>query len=155
MNDESARVFSFTVPGKAVPWMRTNAVHGRKVTPEEQRRFQQKVRDFAALAGVHLLDGPVVIDVITYLSGRFAPHVRGSGDWDNYGKTVGDALEGLVYTNDCQIVDGRCRKFAPDEGGPRVEVRIEALSKAITPPVRRLGKIRLAPSFIQGRGAGK
>lgn len=40
-------------------------------------------------------------------------------DWDNFGKAVCDAMEGIVYVNDKQIVDGRCIKMyaQPDEEG--------------------------------------
>lgn len=120
-------VYTFTVPGKAVPWMRTNTNQSQRFTPAAQRVFQESVRTYAKLAGVKLLSGALRIDVVTYLTGRVAPHKRGSGDWDNYAKSVADALERVAYENDCQIVDGHSAKLAPDAAGPRVEVRIEAL----------------------------
>ena len=43
-------------------------------------------------------------------------------DWDNLGKTVCDALNGLAYRDDGQIVDGRVRKWYSDR--PRVEIEI-------------------------------
>lgn len=43
-------------------------------------------------------------------------------DWDNHGK-VTDALNGIVWHDDSQVVDGRVVKRYSDEPGLRVEVR--------------------------------
>ena len=42
------------------------------------------------------------------------------GDWDNYGKLVSDALNGLAYHDDAQVFDGRVRK----QYGGTAETRI-------------------------------
>ena len=43
-------------------------------------------------------------------------------DWDNIGKIVCDALNGISYRDDSAIVDGRVRKYFAERS--RVEVRI-------------------------------
>lgn len=43
-------------------------------------------------------------------------------DWDNYGK-ITDALNGVVWVDDSQVVDGRALKFYSDQPALRVEVR--------------------------------
>lgn len=43
-------------------------------------------------------------------------------DWDNIGKTVCDALNGIAYRDDAQVVDSMVRKFYSNT--PRVEVSI-------------------------------
>ena len=43
-------------------------------------------------------------------------------DWDNIGKTVCDALNGIAYKDDAMVVDGRVRKFYANE--PRMEIVI-------------------------------
>lgn len=43
-------------------------------------------------------------------------------DWDNIGKTVCDALNGIAYRDDAQVVDSMVRKFYSEN--PRVEVSI-------------------------------
>ena len=43
-------------------------------------------------------------------------------DWDNVGKIVCDALNGVAFHDDAQIVDGRTVKYYSDQ--PRVEVEI-------------------------------
>ncbi|RBQ21550.1 hypothetical protein DP939_02240 [Spongiactinospora rosea] len=36
------------------------------------------------------------------------PITRSSSDWDHYGRAIGDALTGVTYLDDSQVVDGRC-----------------------------------------------
>jgi Holliday junction resolvase RusA-like endonuclease len=43
-------------------------------------------------------------------------------DWDNYGK-ITDALNGVVWLDDAQVVDGRCIKRYSAEPALRIEVR--------------------------------
>ena len=43
-------------------------------------------------------------------------------DWDNIGKIVCDALNGIAYRDDSAVVDGRVRKYYAEK--PRVEVTI-------------------------------
>ena len=50
---------------------------------------------------------------------------RKKPDGDNILKVVADALNGIAYQDDVQLVDMQVRKFYGDE--PRVEVRIAAV----------------------------
>lgn len=43
-------------------------------------------------------------------------------DWDNYGK-ITDALNGVVWKDDSQVVDGRVLKYYSDQPGLRIEIR--------------------------------
>lgn len=50
-------------------------------------------------------------------------------DYDNYAKAVGDGMEGIVFVNDKQIVDGRCIKaYAPVGEDGYIQVTIEELN---------------------------
>lgn len=44
-------------------------------------------------------------------------------DWDNWHKLSQDALEGIVYEDDCQIQEATVRKFI-DRENPRIEIEI-------------------------------
>lgn len=55
------------------------------------------------------------------LSGRIRPTKR--PDWDNVGKIVSDALNGLAYHDDSQIVTATVEKWYGER--PRVEIEIE------------------------------
>jgi len=46
-------------------------------------------------------------------------------DWDNIGKLPSDALNGIAYVDDCQVADGRVRKYYSPR--PRVEIELEEL----------------------------
>ena len=46
-------------------------------------------------------------------------------DTDNYTKAILDALNGIIYKDDSQIVDLKASKYYSDN--PRVEIKIEAL----------------------------
>jgi Holliday junction resolvase RusA-like endonuclease len=54
------------------------------------------------------------------LSGELLPIVK--PDTDNYVKGIKDALNGICYMDDAQVVDESVRKFYSDE--PRVEIGI-------------------------------
>lgn len=54
-------------------------------------------------------------------------------DFDNLAKIAADALNGIVYLDDVQVVDGRALKFYSDD--PRVEIwvrELDALPSQIT-----------------------
>ena len=53
-------------------------------------------------------------------------------DWDNIGKVICDALNGLAYRDDSQIVDGRVIKVYGEQ--PKVTVIIEAIEADNTEP---------------------
>lgn len=52
--------------------------------------------------------------------GHIRPIVK--PDWDNFGKVASDALNGVIWKDDAQIVDGRVSKFYSEE--PRLEIEI-------------------------------
>jgi len=52
-----------------------------------------------------------------------------SGDWDNIGGTISDALQGQFWDNDGQIVSGQVHKIInKKEKNCRVEITIEELN---------------------------
>ncbi len=83
------------------------------------------------------LDGWLVVDIEavfgrppshrtkTGLSKGAPAYPGGVGDWDNVSKAVCDALQGIAYGNDHQVVDGRCRKrYAGPGEEPRTTITI-------------------------------
>ena len=55
------------------------------------------------------------------LAGRIRPTLK--PDWDNIGKIVCDALNGVVYKDDSQIADGRVEKFYGERDGAIVIIQ--------------------------------
>lgn len=59
------------------------------------------------------------------LSGEIRPTVK--PDWDNIGKLVADALNGVAYDDDKCVVEAVVRKIYSDR--PRVEVEVSEVGK--------------------------
>lgn len=117
----------FSVPmkptGKARP--RVVRVNGRSITytPVTTARAEGNIKLFAWIAGIRSLDGPVGMEVIcsfrppgsmskkkkeAALAGEILPTKR--PDVDNICKLCADALNGVGYHDDAQIVDLRIIK---------------------------------------------
>lgn len=67
--------------------------------------------------------GPLTVDLVLTVSKpksapktrRTWPVTRTSGDWDHLGRAIGDALTGVIWCDDSQVIDGRVRKVYPGE----------------------------------------
>ena len=59
------------------------------------------------------------------LDGQIRPTKK--PDWDNIGKIICDALNGIAYKDDSAIVEAMVEKYYSDE--PRVEVLLEEAGK--------------------------
>jgi len=124
------------VPGQPVPQPRprfsSRGGFSRAYTPTKHpiNRYRRAVSDAAvALPRRVVLTGPAAV-VIHAIFARPASHLRKGSelkkgaplypprcDWDNLGKGVCDALTGLTWVDDDQVVDGRVTKryAAPGE----------------------------------------
>jgi crossover junction endodeoxyribonuclease RusA len=91
-----------------------------------------------------VLDGPVRLTVAFYLP-RPKEYAKRGGqahltapDWDKLSRAVGDALTGLVYRDDKQIVEAFIAKFYADvDDVPHVEIRVEStagVGRSVVPP---------------------
>lgn len=131
----------FTVPGTPKGWQRTgyNQKTGAKYT-QEQTRTQEALVAWAykKSCGAYRFPSGTYVDmrVIAYLpipksksktvqqkmrSGEIRPTVK--PDFDNIGKLIADALNGVAYDDDKCIVDAQVRKFYSDD--PRTEVILQ------------------------------
>ena len=101
--------------------------------PAITARAEVNIRLFATIAGITFCDGPVVMEVICSfrppksmsrkrkkeaLSGKILPTKR--PDVDNICKLCADALNGIAYQDDAQIVDLRVVK----KYGEKDEIKI-------------------------------
>jgi len=124
---------SLTVYGHPVPKARARTVRTKKgksisFTPEQTASWEDSIRAQALQSRPgQLLDGPLALEATFYL---LRPKSRPKKeiypdrkpDLDNLVKSVKDALEGVIYTNDSRIVDEVVRKRYDDP--PRVEITI-------------------------------
>ena len=119
------RRFEVTVPGDPVPWERTGGSGKRRYKPKRTRKYQEQVGWYVRFAWK---GDPIPKDVPLALTLRFfLKHLRlDADDWDNLGKSVSDAMEGIAFTNDGQFVDTYVSKRL-DRDNPRVEILVEVL----------------------------
>jgi len=144
--DPDARSWALTIPGEPVAKGRARTVRIKTksgkdfvstYTPKKTVAYEDTIRYFAQrewnrelLAGV-----PIFARIIAYrsiptslskgkredaIAGRMRPIVK--PDWDNYGKTVSDAFQDIVYANDSAIVDAWVSKYYALV--PRMEIKL-------------------------------
>ena len=111
---------------------------GRAYTPAKTAQYEAQIRRaYQSQAGQVFPEGiPLAVRIIAYyrvpasdskrkrldkLQHRIRPTKK--PDWDNIGKVVCDALNGVAYKDDAQIVTAVVYKFYGDQ--PRVEVEIK------------------------------
>jgi crossover junction endodeoxyribonuclease RusA len=114
----------FTVTGNPIPKARPRVVHGHTYTPAETTRAEQRVQMHARKARVRCTDQPVFLWLAFYRENAL------SCDLDNLIKLVQDALNGLAWKDDRQIVQVSALK-AIDREHPRTEVEIGLAADAL------------------------
>lgn len=136
-----ALVFSLSGEPRGKGRPRT-AVRGRFATiytDAATRKYEASIREIAAA----VMDGDPPLEGALSLSLRFRFPIRKTGtkaskaaksageiaptvkpDWDNAAKAICDALNGVVYLDDSQIVRAFVTKIYSDK--PGVDVRVEA-----------------------------
>lgn len=90
-----------------------------------------------AMAGARPFTGPVIVEAAFFLApplkipkerGGF-PINRGSGDSDKYLRAAFDALSGVAYEDDAQVVDTTARKrYADTPAHARVEITVTPIA---------------------------
>ncbi|MFC4305766.1 RusA family crossover junction endodeoxyribonuclease [Cohnella boryungensis] len=136
-------MIEFTVFGEPVaqgrPRASTKSGFVRMYDPAKSRDYKDYVRLAAAeYAPAKLLEGPLAVMVIAYRSipksfsrrkataaeaGEIYPTSK--PDADNYLKGVKDALKGVMWVDDSQVVDAYARKRYSFK--PRIEVKIRQM----------------------------
>ncbi len=121
--------FSFSVPGEPVAKGRPRfaRVGGfvRTFTPEKSVRFEDTVRLIAQAAGAEVIDGPVCVRIEAVWPMKGAPR-KGvprpsvpkttKPDADNVAKAICDALNGITWHDDGQVVELLVRKRHAAQG---------------------------------------
>lgn len=118
MTDHSA--ITITMHGAPRPKQRPRFGHGRAYTPDPTRRFE---RDFGwtakiAMRGRSRFDGPIRIHAV------FELPTGARGDLDNFLKSALDAINGIVFGDDGQIVELVARKIC--SASPKTTLIVEA-----------------------------
>ena len=109
------------VPGRCVPAPRMTRYSKHSPTTMRYMHYRNQIGWIAKQKKVPKLKGPVTFSAIIYLSkaGR-------EGDLDNYAKTLKDALNGIAWEDDRQVVESHCYKvYVPSVDDQRVVIEIE------------------------------
>lgn len=134
---------NITVPGEPVPQGRpkfsTIGGHARAYDPKKSVDYKKLVARYAMQHKPHaLLEGPLEVKIDIYKgtlksfsrakqSAAEAKLLRPTTkpDADNYAKGPMDALKGIVWKDDGQVVDLLARKFYSEN--PRIEITVRTL----------------------------
>src|SRR3990167_9411577 len=98
-------------------WLYWRLPRGRIVKTAAARAYQQGVKLRALAQGCRPISGPVVVTIQWFRAAR-------RGDLDNHLKVVLDALQGVAYRNDNQIVELHAYRLE-DHQNPRLQIVIE------------------------------
>lgn len=145
--------YTFTIPGPPVGKQETQVFTGRRkdgstfrmgVKPQKSRNYHARVVQFASEAGIELMPF-VSLEVVVAMPMTVAkkrktkpdvwkpPGVR--PDCDNVKKIVKDALQGIAYKNDKQvIIEYCCYEWLEPDTQPCTRVTVREISaKAVMP----------------------
>ena len=117
---------SFVVHGDPLPKARPRFVNGRTYTDPRTTRAEAKLRATAKQAGVVRMTGAIGVELVYFRA------TKRRCDWDNLAKLTCDALNGVAWEDDSQIVDARV-VLGHDPENPRVEVEISSREPRTTP----------------------
>ena len=131
-----------TIPGKPLGKQRPRVMrNGHTYTPDKTVNYETLVKQlYIEKYFQKQLSGPIKATITAYM---YIPKSESKKrkkkmlaneilpckmpDWDNIGKIITDALNGLAYEDDKQIVDARVVKVYGDQ--PRVEVELEEIKE--------------------------
>ena len=131
-----------TPQGKGRPRFSSVCGHAKPRTPDETVLYENLVKtEYRQQSGIRFSDDAMLdVRIFAYypipksagkkkrqamLDGLIRPTKK--PDWDNIGKVVCDALNGIAYRDDAQIVNSMVRKFYGEV--PRVVVIIREYEK--------------------------
>ena len=134
-------MIEFTVEGKPVGKARPRVTKRGTYTPTKTKNYDQLVQwSYKNKYKDKPLEGPLRVDITFYMyipkntskirrERKIAREILPTKkpDWDNMAKSITDALNGLAYKDDNQIVETHIYKYFSDK--PRAEVRIIGLNK--------------------------
>jgi Holliday junction resolvase RusA-like endonuclease len=132
-------MIKLTIPGSPCAKQRPKFGNGRTYTPDKTVNYEALVKQLYIVEHHgKQLEGALQLTVKAYFQipkseskkkkldmyeCRIRPTKR--PDWDNVGKIISDALNGLAYHDDSQIVTATVEKWYSTE--PRVEVEIQEM----------------------------
>jgi len=115
---------------------------GHAYTPEKTREFEKWMKHMAKemLPGFKPITGPIILSVVVHkaipkswskklqeLAANGLIHAMGKPDMSNFMKGIEDALNGVVWTDDGQIIGyGNCWKIYSNR--PHIDVVVQEIT---------------------------
>ncbi|MBR2734449.1 MAG: RusA family crossover junction endodeoxyribonuclease [Selenomonadaceae bacterium] len=114
----------FSADIKPVTFKRPGTNRKHRYDPKEYAAFKTALGYVArrAMQGRAPLDCPLKFTAKIF--NARPPASLNFGDWDNHAKSICDALNGICFTDDRQIVEGHVYLF---KGEPQIEISLEEL----------------------------
>lgn len=113
------------IEGVPVPLQRSRTRGGRHYLPARSKAYRALVQAEWMAAGRPSLDGMPFAASLRFVG------ARATADLDNLCKAVLDALNGLTYVDDSQLVCLSGHKLPVDAGGPRCELELWAVDRQV------------------------
>lgn len=95
---------------------------GHTVVSKEAREYKELAKHLAMQQGVKPLDGELHVELRLFRPKRI-------GDLDNYIKVLFDAMNGVAWGDDSQVVSILASRY-DDKGNPRVEIEVAQMEAA-------------------------
>ena len=113
-----------SAPIEPVPFKRTDSNIRRRFNPKRYSEFKETLGFYAkqAMKGQAPFGGAIKINI--EVSKKIIPTALKYGDWDNHAKAISDALNGICYQDDKQIVEGHIKLC---KGEPLIEIELEEI----------------------------
>lgn len=117
--------YKLILPMRAVPKGRPKFVRGKVITPRKTQDAERTIKIFAISKGVRPQPGPIEITIqLMFKRPKLAKHSYPSiGDIDNFTKLIYDALNGVAYADDSQIVKAITTKSYGSEDLIVIEIK--------------------------------
>lgn len=124
---------SFVVRGPPVPWERVS--FGKSENGTRKGFIPKKTAAYEKLVAAHAVSARLRMEWPWNDRGaRFGLVVRvfrsrSVGDWDNYGKAISDACNGVLWVDDRQVVNGSVEIIQCSKGEERAEVEVSVFTR--------------------------
>ena len=105
----------------AVPQARPRFYHGVAVDPPKSRQFKAKLKSMAQECATHFFSGAVAVEINIWRNYKSLVNQR-FGDIDNLAKGILDAMKGVLWIDDKQVVKLTVTK---NLGAPLIELSVE------------------------------
>lgn len=117
---------SFEVMTEPIPLARPRVVRGHAYLPSRSRDYKQILQQAASyvMRNWQPLTGELFCRLNFYR--KFNTSSRRFGDIDNHVKAILDALNGIVFVDDAQIISILANKHT-DRSEPRIEIEISTV----------------------------